>query len=294
MPQTHHGYTSSLYLQGLEPNCVQPSRQSYRKEEVHQHWQQDSNRPVPSTWPHYRKRIPTDHAKLSSIDENGRRVTIFNKRIGRPRSKWLSSVIDRIWKLLHSNGFQSYGLYYDEANQDHIITLYGAAHDRNGPFKKPRKPGKIKDYTSKGKKGKQSNRRARRNATSPKGQGAPPSPPPAPPSPNRGQRAPTSHECGHLLSDLGKYFTTLCMVPSLDLQLVDRAYRHAARIHHPDKGGSPEEFRKVKGARDKIAEKLNNFLMRQQRSESPHIPRVRTPPVRPRQVLHHPVHDTQP
>ena len=73
--------------------------------------------------------------------------------------KWLSSVIDRIWKLLHSNGFQSYGLFYDEANQDHIITLYGAAHDRNGPFKKPRKPGKIKDYTSKGKKGKQRNKK---------------------------------------------------------------------------------------------------------------------------------------
>ena len=55
------------------------------------------------------------------------------------------------------------------------------------------------------------------------------------------------------------------MAPSIDLQLVDRAYRHAARIHHPDKGGSPEEFRKVKGARDKIAEKLKNFFVRHQR-----------------------------
>ena len=55
------------------------------------------------------------------------------------------------------------------------------------------------------------------------------------------------------------------MKPNLDLQQVDRAYRHAARTHHPDKGGSPEEFRKIKNARDKIAEKLKNFLMRHQR-----------------------------
>ena len=67
------------------------------------------------------------------------------------------------------------------------------------------------------------------------------------------------------MSDLCKYFTILSMKPNLDLQQVDRAYRHAARTHHPDKGGSPEEFRKIKNARDKIAEKLKNFLMRHQR-----------------------------
>ena len=108
-----------------------------------------------------RNESPSDHAKLSAIGENGRRVTIFSKRIGRPRSKWLSSVTDRIWKLLHNNGFQSYGLYYDEVNEDHIITLYGAAYDRNGPFKKPRKPGKLRDYSSKGKKEKSGRNRAK-------------------------------------------------------------------------------------------------------------------------------------
>ena len=51
------------------------------------------------------------------------------------------------------------------------------------------------------------------------------------------------------MSDLGKYFTILSMKPNLDLQQVDRAYRHAARIHHPDKGGSSEEFRKIKRLR---------------------------------------------
>ena len=67
------------------------------------------------------------------------------------------------------------------------------------------------------------------------------------------------------MSDLRKYFAALNMEPNLDLQQVDRAYRHAARIHHPDKGGSSEEFRKIKNARDKIAEQFKNYLMRHQR-----------------------------
>jgi len=55
------------------------------------------------------------------------------------------------------------------------------------------------------------------------------------------------------------------MPPCTDLQTVDRAYRQAARIHHPDKGGKPEDFRKVKHARDTIADKLNTFFARHQR-----------------------------
>ena len=43
--------------------------------------------------------------------------------------------------------------------------------------------------------------------------------------------------------------------PTLDLRFVDRAYRQAARKRHPDKGGTPEAFRKVKGARDNISAK---------------------------------------
>ena len=67
------------------------------------------------------------------------------------------------------------------------------------------------------------------------------------------------------MSDLGKYFTILSMKPNLDLQQVDRAYRHAARTHHPDKGGRPEDFRRIKQARDTIADKLNTFFARYQR-----------------------------
>ena len=67
------------------------------------------------------------------------------------------------------------------------------------------------------------------------------------------------------MSDVKRYFTSLSLKPTLDLQQVDRAYKHAARTHHPDKAGSAEEFRKIKNSRDKIAEKLKNYLMRHQR-----------------------------
>ena len=80
-----------------------------------------------------------DRSKRSAINDDGRRVSIFNKRIGRPRSKWLTSVTDRIWRLLYYSRFQTYGLYYDETNDNHVIALYGAAFDRKGPFKKPQK-----------------------------------------------------------------------------------------------------------------------------------------------------------
>ena len=212
-----------------------------------------------------RNESSSDHAKLSAIDENGRRVSIFNKRIGRPRSKWLTSVTDRIWKLLHDNGFQSYGLYYDEANEDHTITLYGAAYDRNGPFKKPRKPGKLRDYSSKGKKERSDKKKSKSGPGPPRGHHAPTSPGPPPPSPTSQGKNFTSFECEHLMSDLRKYFAALNMEPNRDLQQGDRADRHAARIHHPDKGGSSEEFRKIKNARDKIVETLKNYLMRHQR-----------------------------
>ena len=67
------------------------------------------------------------------------------------------------------------------------------------------------------------------------------------------------------MSDQQNYFEALKFEPALDLHLVDRAYRQAARIHHPDKGGAPEAVCRVKSARDKISEKLSNFLMRHQR-----------------------------
>ena len=43
-----------------------------------------------------RNESTSDHSKLACINEDGRRVTIFTKRIGRPRTKWLCSVTDRI------------------------------------------------------------------------------------------------------------------------------------------------------------------------------------------------------
>ena len=134
--------------------------------------------------------------------------------------------------------------------------------DRNGPFKKTRKPGKIKDYCSKGKKNKKDRKKQRGGHPRPD-RDAPS--PPRPPPPHQARPPDTSHRCGHLLSDLTKYFTTLSMAPSLDLQTVDRAYRQAARIHHPDKGGNPEDFRRIKQARDTIADKLNTFFARHQR-----------------------------
>ena len=41
-----------------------------------------------------RNHSDNDHAERSAINADGRRVTVFTTRIGRPRSKWLTPVTD--------------------------------------------------------------------------------------------------------------------------------------------------------------------------------------------------------
>jgi len=126
-----------------------------------------------------RNESTTDHAKLACINDDGRRVSIFSKRIGRPRSKWLKSVTNRIWKALLDMEFHDLGPIFDETDDEHVITLYGAAYDRIGPFKPLRKPGKIRDLTGKKKRNntkKESFYKRNRDAKNKANQPRPPSP----------------------------------------------------------------------------------------------------------------------
>lgn len=65
-----------------------------------------------------------------------------------------------------------------------------------------------------------------------------------------------------LLLNLKPSFTKLDMQPILNIKEAQRQFKRLALVHHPDKGGSADNFRSIKAALDKIVASIEDYRKR--------------------------------